>query len=146
MDDVEAKEELEKGFDKAEEILENQDKMEEFLRKLEAKLSEIPVAGKQLSMVPVLVSLLKSYIKKEYQDIPVKSIIAVISALLYWILPADVIPDMIPGIGYIDDASVVAFCLKMIGDDLKDYQTWRDQKKGNEPKVETPKENKKENK
>ncbi len=126
MDEEEAKEELQKGLDQASEILEDQDKMEDLLRKLEAKLKEIPVAGKQLSMVPVLVSLLKSYIKKEYTDIPVKSIIAVISALLYWVLPADVIPDVIPGIGYIDDASVVAFCLKMIGDDLKDYQKWRE--------------------
>lgn len=128
MDEEEAKQELQKGLEEASEILEDHDKMEDLLRKLEAKLKDIPIAGKQLSMVPVLVSLLKSYIKKEYTDIPVKSIIAVISALLYWLLPADVIPDVIPGIGYIDDASVVAFCLKMIGDDLKDYQNWRETK------------------
>ena len=126
MDEEEAKVELEKGYEKAENILEDKDKMEDFLRKIEVKLNEIPVAGKTLSKIPLLVSLLKSYWKKEYKDIPVKSIVAVISALLYWLLPADAIPDMIPGIGYIDDASVIAFCLKLINDDLKDYEKWRD--------------------
>ena len=128
MDEEEAKVELEKGYEKAEDILEDKDKMENFLRKIEVKLNEIPVAGKTLSKIPLLVSLLKSYWKKEYKDIPVKSIVAVISALLYWLLPADAIPDMIPGIGYIDDASVIAFCLKLINDDLKDYEKWREQK------------------
>ena len=69
MDEEEAKKELQKGLNQAEEILEDQDKLEDFLRKIEAKLGEIPVAGKQLSMVPVLVSLLKSYFKKEYNDV-----------------------------------------------------------------------------
>jgi uncharacterized membrane protein YkvA (DUF1232 family) len=35
---------------------------------------------------------------------------------------------MIPGIGYVDDASVIAFCLKLINDDLKDYEKWRKEK------------------
>ena len=134
MDEEEAKVELEKGYEKAEEILDDQDKMEDFLRKIEVKLNEIPVAGKTLSKIPLLVSLLKSYWKKEYKDIPVKSIIAIISALLYWLLPTDVIPDMIPGIGYIDDASVLAFCISLIGDDLKDYQQWRELKEDNKEK------------
>ncbi len=128
MNENEAKEELEKGYAEAKKILKNQDKMEEFLRNLEKKLYEIPVAGKSLSKVPLMISLIKSYWKKEYTDIPVKSVLAIISALCYWLLPADVIPDVIPGIGYVDDASVIAFCLKLINDDLKDYQIWREKK------------------
>ena len=126
MNEEEAKGKLEEGYDEAEELLKDRDKMEEFLQKLEKKLVEIPVAGKSLSMIPVLISLIRSYFKKEYTDIPVKSIIAIISALMYWLLPADAIPDVIPGIGYVDDASVIAFCLKLVGDDLKDYQKWRE--------------------
>ena len=30
---------------------------------------------------------------------------------------------MIPGIGYTDDAMAVAFCIKMIHDDLEKYKT-----------------------
>ena len=129
MDEEEAKKELEKGYEDAEEILEDQDKMKDFLDNIEKKLKEIPVAGNVLSKIPLLVSLMKDYMEKKYQEIPVKSVIAIVSALLYWLLPADVIPDVIPGIGYIDDASVVAFCLKLISDDLKDYEKWREENK-----------------
>ena len=55
------------------------------------------------------------------------TIIAVISALTYWISPFDIFPDSIPGIGYIDDAAVISACLKFIGTDLADYKKWREE-------------------
>ena len=123
-----AKKELENGYSKAEEILENPDKMERFLQRLEKKLKVIPIARKTLSMIPTLISLVKSYIQKEYTEIPIGTIAAVISALLYWLSPVDLIPDVIPGAGYIDDAAVIAVCLKLVGDDLEEYKKWRDNK------------------
>ena len=130
MDDLNqktAEEELKKGYKDAEELLNNQDKMEEFLQKLEKKLQLLPVAGDILSMVPTMISLIKSYFKKEYKDIPVGTIIAVISALTYWLTPIDVIPDVVPGWGMVDDTLVIGACLKLVGDDLKDYKKWREE-------------------
>ena len=46
-------------------------------------------------------------------------------ALLYVLNPADVIPDLLLGVGYLDDATVVAFCLKLIERELQRYQDWR---------------------
>jgi uncharacterized membrane protein YkvA (DUF1232 family) len=124
----EATEELKKGYKKAEKILDNEDKLEKFLGRLENKLKKVPVAGDVLSMVPVMISMLRSYFKKEYKDIPLGTLIALISGLLYWLTPADAIPDFLPVIGYIDDATVIGVCLKLINDDLKDYKKWRDKK------------------
>ncbi len=123
-----AQKELEKGYGKAKDLLKNEDKMDDLLQKLEKKLEVIPVAGNTLSMVPVMIALIKSYVKKEYKNIPLGSIIAVVSALIYWLSPADVIPDVIPGIGYVDDALVIAACIKLVGSDVEDYRKWRDQK------------------
>ncbi len=124
----EATEELKKGYKKAEKILDNEDKLEKFLGRLENKLKKVPVAGDALSMIPVMISMLRSYFKKEYKDIPLGTLIALISGLLYWLTPADAIPDFLPVIGYIDDATVIGVCLKLINDDLKDYKKWRDKK------------------
>ncbi len=121
-----AQEELEKRYKKAEKLLNDSDKMEKFLQKLEKKLKTIPLAGNTLSMVPTMISLVKHYISKDYTDIPVRSIIAIISALIYFLSPVDVIPDTIPGFGYVDDAAVLKFCLKLVDNDLKDYRTWRE--------------------
>lgn len=41
-------------------------------------------------------------------EIPKKLQITIIGALLYLILPADILPDVIPGIGLIDDCAVIA--------------------------------------
>ena len=121
----EANIELEKGYKKAEDILKDTNKTEKLLQRLENKLKLIPVAGNTLSMIPTMISLVRSYIKKEYTDIPIGTIVAVISALIYWLSPVDAIPDVIPGLGYVDDAAVIAACLKLVKSDINEYEKWR---------------------
>ena len=120
-----AKETLEKGYKKANTILNDKNKMNEFLKRLDKKTKVIKLTESTLMMIPTLIQMVKSYIKKEYTNIPIPSIIAIISALLYWVAPIDVIPDAIPGVGYIDDASVLGFCLKLIHSDLEKYKEWQ---------------------
>ena len=121
----EAKEELEKGYSKAEKLLEDNEKTEIFLQKLEKKLKTIPKLGDALAMVPILISLVRSYIKKEYTEIPLGSIIAVLSALIYILAPVDAIPDAIPAAGLIDDALVITTCYKLVKSDVDEYIIWR---------------------
>jgi len=121
----EAKEELEKGYSKAEKLLEDNEKTELFLQKLEKKLKTIPKLGDALAMVPILISLVRSYIKKEYTEIPLGSIIAVLSALIYILAPVDAIPDAIPAAGLIDDALVITTCYKLVKSDVDEYIIWR---------------------
>lgn len=122
-----AEEELKKGFCAAEEVLNNEDKMERFLQRLEKKLKTIPLAGDKLAAVPTMASLLRNYVKKEYTDIPIGSIIAITSALLYFVSPVDLIPDSIPFLGYFDDAAVVAACWKLVNSDIEEYEKWREE-------------------
>lgn len=74
-----------------------------------------------------MISLVRSYVKKEYTEIPLGSIVGIISALIYILSPIDLIPDAVPGAGYLDDAAVLLICLKAgAEDDIKEYQQWRD--------------------
>lgn len=126
FDEQRALEELEKGYDEAEKILYDEDKLEKFLQRLEKKLKTIPVAGSKLAVVPIMASLIRNYVKKEYTDIPIGSIISIISALIYFVSPIDIIPDSIPVLGYFDDAAVVAACWKLVESDVEEYVKWRD--------------------
>lgn len=110
----------------AEVLLKDKMKMEHFLERLEHKLSRIPLAGKYLSEIPLLVSLVKAYVDRRYVEIPVGSIIAIIGALIYFLSPFDVIPDFLPGVGILDDAAVIAFATKLVHEDLMEYKAWRD--------------------
>lgn len=66
--------------------------------------------------------------KKEYTEIPLGSILGILSAIIYIVSPIDLIPDAVPGgVGHIDDTAVLILCLKAgAEDDIKDYQNWRD--------------------
>jgi len=126
FDEQKAKEELEKGYEPAEKLLNDQDKIERFLQRLEKKLKVIPVAGDRLANIPIMASLLRSFVKKDYTDVPIGTIIAVTSALIYFVSPVDFIPDSIPVLGYFDDAAVIAFCWKFVESDVKEYAKWRE--------------------
>ncbi|MEG3030438.1 MAG: DUF1232 domain-containing protein [Oscillospiraceae bacterium] len=126
LDEEQAIDQLEKGYVDAEKILKDADKLERFLQRLEKKLKTIPLAGEKLSHIPVMVSLVKSYAKKEYTDIPIGTIIAVISALVYFLSPFDFVPDSVPILGYFDDAAVVAACWALVESDISEYIKWRE--------------------
>ena len=109
----------------AERIANNKEAFDKLLKNIEATLKKIPAIGNLLSDIPLLVSLVKSYIIGDYKEVPYNSIVAAIATLLYVVTPIDIIPDAIPGIGYTDDAMAVAFCIKMIHDDLEKFKAWR---------------------
>lgn len=58
-------------------------------------------------------------------SVPFRSLAAVAVTLLYLANPFDLIPDFIPGIGYIDDVFMLSLCLKFMGADLEKYRQWR---------------------
>jgi uncharacterized membrane protein YkvA (DUF1232 family) len=58
-------------------------------------------------------------------SVPFRTLAAVAVTLLYLANPFDLIPDFIPGIGFIDDVFMVSLCLKFISADLEEYREWR---------------------
>ena len=77
-------------------------------------------------MVPIMISLVRSFVKREYKEIPKGTIVGIISVLAYILLPIDVLPDFIPGLGYADDAFVLmSFLRKGAEEDIVKYQKWR---------------------
>lgn len=72
--------------------------------------------------VNIFFSMLKDYFRKKYTDVPVGTIMAIVGSLLYVLLPADIIPDFIPIIGYIDDAAVLTACMTFVHSDVQKYK------------------------
>lgn len=73
----------------------------------------------------LLLSLVKDYFTGAYREVPYWVIGAGAIALIYVLSPIDAIPDILPGVGFLDDAAVLATCLKLIESELKRYQQWK---------------------
>ena len=71
-----------------------------------------------------LIRLVREYINGEYKDVSWETIVLSIAAIIYFINPIDLIPDFIPGIGFIDDAAVIAFTITSIHKDLNKFREW----------------------
>jgi uncharacterized membrane protein YkvA (DUF1232 family) len=70
----------------------------------------------------VLLSLVADYISGKYREIPYWVLSAVSLALLYVLNPLDLIPDVFIGVGYLDDVTVLAFCIKLVEKELEKYK------------------------
>ena len=101
--------------------------MNNFLQKLENKFLIIPVIGETLAIFPSLISLCIRYFKNEYPDFPLGSVIAIIIMLGYSIYPVDIIPDIILGVGQLDDLGVILACWKLVKSDVEEYRNWLSQ-------------------
>ena len=51
--------------------------------------------------------------------------IAIAGALAYVVFPIDIIPDFIPGIGFIDDVFVVGMVMKSISDEIERFKAYK---------------------
>lgn len=120
-----AKEELEKRYNQAKEILDDDEKVDDFLEKTEKKLKTVPKLGDKLSMIPMLIMLVKDYVKKYYTEFPSGTMLAIVASLIYFLSPADLVSDVIPILGLTDDAAILGKCLDFAKDDLKKYNKWK---------------------
>lgn len=69
--------------------------------------------------------MIRDYRSRTYRDIPAWALAAVAFGLLYMINPAELIPDVIPVVGYLDDVAVMALVLKLVKIELEKYAAWR---------------------
>jgi uncharacterized membrane protein YkvA (DUF1232 family) len=72
----------------------------------------------------ILIALVKDYRAGGYRQTPYGIIAAIVFSLIYVFNPFDLVPDVLPFIGAVDDATVVGACLILVEKDLKKYKDW----------------------
>lgn len=80
---------------------------------------------KFVNKVRLSLSLLKDYKSKNYTDIPWRTIAMMAVSLLYFVNPLDMMPDLLPVLGFADDAILFATLFKSIQADLEKYCRWK---------------------
>ena len=80
----------------------------------------------------LLIALVKDYRAKRYSQVPYGIIAAAAFALLYVFNPFDLVPDVLPFVGAVDDATVIGACLLMMEKDLSKFRSWKEGQAGSQ--------------
>ncbi len=110
----------------AEKILHDRESFEAFLKSFEKTWKKIPEWGQIRTDIQMLMSVIQSSVNGDYSDLSDNTLVVLTATLLYVLSPVDMIPDMIPGAGFTDDAAVVNFCVNMYRDELDRFLLWRE--------------------
>jgi uncharacterized membrane protein YkvA (DUF1232 family) len=76
-------------------------------------------AKKFATRLPFAEDLLAAYYCAFDRDTPLQVKAALLGALAYFVLPFDFVPDMLPMLGFADDAAILATALRMVASHLR---------------------------
>lgn len=124
-----AKQLIDDGLEEARSFLSDPEKIDGLLDSLKAQMAELPetVTG-ALSNVPLMASMVKSYVTKEYTEVSPKVVASLVAAFLYLVKRRDLISDNTPLLGLADDLAVVTIALKINEPELEAFKNWQARK------------------
>jgi uncharacterized membrane protein YkvA (DUF1232 family) len=71
-----------------------------------------------------MLRLIRAYSQGNYRGVPDSTLVVIIAAIIYVVNPLDVIPDALPALGFLDDATVLALAVRRSRQTLDDFMAW----------------------
>jgi uncharacterized membrane protein YkvA (DUF1232 family) len=78
--------------------------------------------------IDILGRLIRAYAKGEYRELPWKMMLVLVAAVLYFLNPIDLIPDLLPIVGLSDDFAVLVWVYNSVGSEINKFLTWEQSK------------------
>lgn len=72
----------------------------------------------------VLGRLIKAYALGQYRDVPWKTILLIVAAIIYFVNPLDLVPDIIPLTGLTDDFAVLLWVYNSVSNEIEKFLAW----------------------
>src|SRR5687768_3907202 len=72
----------------------------------------------------VLGRLIKAYALGQYREVPWKTILLIVAAIVYFLNPLDLVPDLIPLTGLTDDFAVLLWVYNSVSNEVEKFLLW----------------------
>ena len=69
-----------------------------------------------------MLDLLKASVRREYSGVSNANLLLIVGAGVYFLMPADLVPDIVAGLGFADDAAVIAYVVSAVRDELARFK------------------------
>lgn len=81
-----------------------------------------------IERIKLLIRMLLAHIQGAYTSFSPITLLLLTFGVLYFLVPADVLPDVLPALGLTDDLAIVVLISKRISGDLDRFRNWEAQK------------------
>jgi uncharacterized membrane protein YkvA (DUF1232 family) len=95
--------------------------VEEALKKMNTHSKAL---GTIFADLQLIFRLVRASLLGDYKQLSNRSLVILVGALVYFLMPIDAIPDFIPGIGFLDDAGVIAMALAAVKSEVDKFRAW----------------------
>lgn len=93
--------------------------------KLNSKFSTIEKLKPYWDDFKTIFSMIKDCVTGKYKETPFTTIASLAGVLIYVLSPIDLMADFIPLLGYVDDAAILGFAIKLAAADIEKYRQWK---------------------
>jgi uncharacterized membrane protein YkvA (DUF1232 family) len=109
---------------KAEEALKDPEIVISLLEKLKKMIEKTGLKEIRHNL-ELMIPYVKDVVSGTYKDYNTTNLVLIMICIIYVVSPVDIIPDFIPVLGFTDDVTVVAYAMKIVSEELRQYETWR---------------------
>ena len=81
-------------------------------------------AAEVKSKFKVFGRLVRAYGTGEYRQIPWKTLLLIVAAIIYFINPVDLLPDLIPVLGFTDDFGILLWVYQSVSGEIDKFLAW----------------------
>jgi len=87
-----------------------------------AATSELTVVKLLNRYIILFSALIKAYVQGSYTKLTLITLVKITAALLYFVMPFDLIQDFLPLVGFADDLAIVVWVGKAIKEELDEFE------------------------
>lgn len=106
-------------------ILRNKSGTREFAETARQKaIANLDMVEEVANDINALIRMVKAWSEGSYRRLTFKTVSLATAALVYFVNPFDMVPDMLPFLGFVDDAAVIGFVIAAIRKELNRFRMW----------------------